>query len=174
MSAQNFGLYAPNLICICLDRAENGDYAGHIWHQYQDEPIEYKNTIELIREMDALYDQWNFPQRSTEHWTFINENDKTRRTEKKGAGQQMDTRRIQDKKGDKGTFIVHVKYRQNSTWQGEVIWAERKQKQYFRSALELLKLVDSALDEAEENTGPEMEQNEEDDFIDIDQESKLR
>ncbi|MBP3927297.1 MAG: hypothetical protein J6D13_09025, partial [Clostridium sp.] len=61
----------------------------------------------------------------------------------------MDARRVQENKGEKGTFIVHVKYRQNATWQGEVIWTERKQKQYFRSALELLKLIDSALDMGE-------------------------
>lgn len=28
--------------------------------------------------------------------------------------------------GDKGTFVVHVKYRQNATWQGDVIWVEKK------------------------------------------------
>ena len=58
----------------------------------------------------------------------------------------MDADRIQDKKGEKGTFIVHVLYRQNATWQGEVVWADKKKKQRFRSALELLKLMDSALD----------------------------
>ncbi|MCI8764346.1 MAG: hypothetical protein HFG58_07205 [Lachnospiraceae bacterium] len=62
----------------------------------------------------------------------------------------MDAGRIQDKHGDIGTFLVHVKYRQNSTWQGEVMWAEKRKRQYFRSALELIKLMDSALDEAEE------------------------
>lgn len=46
----------------------------------------------------------------------------------------------------KGTFIVHVRYRQNATWQGDVIWAEKNERQGFRSALELLKLIDSALD----------------------------
>lgn len=69
----------------------------------------------------------------------------------------MDARRVQDKKGDKGTFIVQVKYRQNATWQGEVIWTERKQKQYFRSALELLKLIDSALEAEDEETADSYE-----------------
>ncbi|PNV60795.1 hypothetical protein C0033_17575 [Clostridium sp. chh4-2] len=48
--------------------------------------------------------------------------------------------------GDKATFVVHVQYRQNATWQGNVMWAENQQSASFRSALELLKLIDSALD----------------------------
>ena len=43
------------------------------------------------------------------------------------------------------TFIVDVKSRQNGTWQGVVTWVQGQRKQSFRSALELIKLVDSAL-----------------------------
>lgn len=54
-----------------------------------------------------------------------------------------------DKKG--GTFVVHIDYCENSTWQGEVLWADRNERKKFRSTLELLKLIDSALeDEASE------------------------
>ena len=54
-----------------------------------------------------------------------------------------------DKKG--GTFVIHIDYCENSTWQGEVLWADRNERKKFRSTLELLKLIDSALeDEASE------------------------
>ncbi|NLT15162.1 MAG: hypothetical protein GXY05_12550 [Clostridiales bacterium] len=59
---------------------------------------------------------------------------------------------ISRKHGDKGTFVVHVQSRQNATWQGKVTWAEKNQSQNFRSALELLKLIDCALDENNGNT----------------------
>ena len=49
-----------------------------------------------------------------------------------------------DKK--RGTFVVHIDYCENSTWQGEVLWADRNERKKFRSTLELLKLVDSALE----------------------------
>lgn len=39
--------------------------------------------------------------------------------------------------------------RQNATWQGTVTWVDRNEKQQFRSALELIKLIESALGEAE-------------------------
>ena len=44
---------------------------------------------------------------------------------------------------------IHSYNRQNATWQGSVTWVEKKEKQQFRSALELLKLIESALDEEE-------------------------
>ena len=44
-------------------------------------------------------------------------------------------------------FILNIYNRQNATWQGSVTWVERKEKQQFRSALELLKLIESAFDE---------------------------
>jgi len=50
----------------------------------------------------------------------------------------------------KGTFEISVKFTQNSTWQGQIHWIEKNQKQNFRSALEMLKLMDEALaDETE-------------------------
>lgn len=48
-----------------------------------------------------------------------------------------------------GTFTIQIQYRENATWQGKILWAEEKQSSYFRSALELLKLMESALDQAE-------------------------
>ena len=46
-----------------------------------------------------------------------------------------------------GTFVLKILNRQNSTWQGTVTWVEENKTQNFRSALELLKLIDGALDE---------------------------
>lgn len=48
---------------------------------------------------------------------------------------------------DKGTFIVKILNNQNSTWQGTVTWVEQHRTQNFRSALELLKLIDGAVEE---------------------------
>ena len=45
----------------------------------------------------------------------------------------------------KGTFIVKVDYCENETWQGRVTWAEENKSEHFRSALELIKLIDGAM-----------------------------
>lgn len=52
-----------------------------------------------------------------------------------------------------GTFVVKILDRRNATWQGKVTWLEQQKTQCFRSALELLKLIDGALDENGEMEG---------------------
>lgn len=44
---------------------------------------------------------------------------------------------------EKGTFVIDIRYRRNATWQGVVMWADKKESVPFRSALELIKLIDS-------------------------------
>lgn len=45
-----------------------------------------------------------------------------------------------------GTFLVKILSQQNSTWQGSITWMEEQKTQNFRSALELIKLIDGVLD----------------------------
>ena len=49
-------------------------------------------------------------------------------------------------KKHRGTFIVEVCCRENASWQGKVTWADKGRSQHFRSALELLKMMDQALE----------------------------
>ena len=48
------------------------------------------------------------------------------------------------------TFIINVKCRQNRTSQGTVTWIEGQKEVPFRSALELIKLIDSAMEVVDE------------------------
>lgn len=43
------------------------------------------------------------------------------------------------------TFIVKVMNQQNDSWQGSVTWADTNETQYFRSALELLHMMNDAV-----------------------------
>ena len=52
------------------------------------------------------------------------------------------------------SFIVNIKCMQNHTWQGSLTWVEQKKTLAFRSALELIKLINSAM----EIVAPEEEQ----------------
>ncbi len=45
-------------------------------------------------------------------------------------------------------FLVRVIFRQNTSWQGEVHWLDAGKKQSFRSLLELIELLQEAMDEA--------------------------
>ena len=55
--------------------------------------------------------------------------------------------------GDLGTFIIRVQHRQNSSWQGRITWMDQDKTVYFRSALELIKIIDGTLDRVEEVDG---------------------
>ncbi len=54
---------------------------------------------------------------------------------------------VEGKTEKKGTFIVQILNVQNDSWQGTVTWTEKKETMPFRSALELLRLIDSALED---------------------------
>lgn len=53
------------------------------------------------------------------------------------------------------TFVINVKCRQNYTWQGTVKWVEGQKELPFRSALELIKMMESAMDLSEEEQNKE-------------------
>ena len=52
--------------------------------------------------------------------------------------------------GERETFVVRILNTQNATWQGTVTWTDGRRTEPFRSALELIRLIDSTLLEQEE------------------------
>lgn len=52
------------------------------------------------------------------------------------------------------TFILEIKSTRNNTWQGTILWVQTQQKVAFRSALEAIKILDSALTEQNEDETP--------------------
>lgn len=50
------------------------------------------------------------------------------------------------KKGAHATFIIEIKSTKHQTWQGVLTWVEEQKTEPFRSTLELLRLLDSAVE----------------------------
>ncbi|MBR4993104.1 MAG: hypothetical protein IKY04_02535 [Lachnospiraceae bacterium] len=44
------------------------------------------------------------------------------------------------------SFVIEVKSLENYTWQGTITWVEGQKKENFRSALEMLRLIDSTIE----------------------------
>lgn len=63
----------------------------------------------------------------------------------------LDDGLLKSKAGEKATFIIQVQFRQNASWQGTITWAEKKKTMRYRSTLEMLKLMDEALSEQDQN-----------------------
>ena len=49
------------------------------------------------------------------------------------------------KECNEATFVVRITQCDNASWQGSVTWADKNETQNFRSALELIKLMDSVV-----------------------------
>lgn len=45
------------------------------------------------------------------------------------------------------TFVLQIRSIENDTWQGSLTWTGTQEAQNFRSALELFRLIDSAIGE---------------------------
>ena len=55
----------------------------------------------------------------------------------------------------KQTFVIDIIDQQNASWQGSVKWLNTGKKENFRSALELLRLIDSTLMEEKKRNDAE-------------------
>lgn len=125
---------------ISVDSYDNRVLTGRIFNPFLDADIPFRSTMEFIREMDALLQDLQFPQSFFENREFC-------------AGQEhmpKTTGSVSNasQKGRLATFSLRIMFRQNSSWQGSLAWMEGKLEESFRSALELLLLIDSALDRA--------------------------
>ena len=135
---QQFWVSDNRKMTVCIDNYDNGILQGRFYNAYHD--ISYFESLSqfLIR-MEALLEESQTPQAYTAHRTFsaILRPDDEAQT------------RPQARKGAKATFELQVLFRQHSSWQGVLIWKDRNAEQSFRSVLELVVLMDSALRDME-------------------------
>jgi hypothetical protein len=139
-------------------RAEIASYGynalkGILYSQYLDRPFGFISLMQMIEKMEEIFDTKGFPEAFMTPRTFGYSGKNTNKHKIDGNEVMKDETAsgIVFEPGDtKCTFEITVKFRQNATWQGQILWAEKNLKQNFRSVLEMLRLMDEALTE---NTG---------------------
>lgn len=155
---EHTGLYigAPNGVILCIDESVEWRKGGRLYHSYQMEAEEFQSMEQAIKLMDQFFDWLGYPFPNMEPRKFETKKaasegrDRIRTEDKrKGLEKVMSDETLLRQHGDLGTFIIRVQHRQNSTWQGLVTWSEKNKTVAFRSVLELIKLVEGAIDEAE-------------------------
>ena len=128
----------PNLINVCVDSHSDGEISGRLYHCYDKEPILFFSIIELLKEIESLFDWISFPQASTRARQFY----ASEIQQKKQRPQKMvDQKDLIEYRGKLASFVTSVRYRQNSTWQGEVFWLERSVCKKFFNTLDFLKIL---------------------------------
>ena len=136
--------------------SENGLIIGELHSKYLPAPYEFFDLMQMIEKMDEIFDDKRFPEAFLSP-RILN----PAKTEAKGKSFAERAEVTKDMKktieqtsqnGKKCTFEISVKFRQNATWQGTILWIEKNLKQNFRSVLEMLKLMDEALADSSEET----------------------
>lgn len=122
---------------ICVDTYEDKQMTGIVYHTSMPNGARFTNLMQLLLCVEHILDSMDFPKASTEKrrftkglepLTLLDESNQSRRS------------------GINATFFVRIMFRQNASWQGTVVWKEGSSEMMFRSALELVMLMDSALE----------------------------
>ena len=119
---------------VCIDKYGDCECSGRLYNPFLPQAIGFASLMQLLLTFDRLLDEMHFPQSFVDKRTFSTAPPTL--TEAVSASEQ---------KGKLGTFSVRVLFRQNASWQGSVTWLETNQEESFRSVLELLVLMNSAL-----------------------------
>jgi len=127
-------------IIICVDSYEDKLINGRIYNGFLGEEKTFYNLYQLLFEILNTIDKMNFPRPATEKRAFANAEKST--LEKQ---QDISLQSYQYSLGKISTFNIKILFRQNSSWQGSISWVEGQCEDTFRSALEMLMLIDSAI-----------------------------
>ena len=119
---------------VCVDSYQDSVFTGRLYNPYLSAGKEFHSMVQFLSVMDETLDAMNFPQSFTAKRTFA--------TPPKWEPAPVDWSELT---GELATFTIRILFRQNASWQGSVSWLEGGQEQSFRSALELIFLMDSAL-----------------------------
>lgn len=123
---------------VCVDSYRDGVFQGRVSGVGHTD-LPFYSLSQFLVMMDDMLEKNQAPQSYTAHRsfsTFLLPNAATG-----VAGSR--------RKGILATFELKVLFRQHSSWQGVLLWQEQKQEKSFRSVLELVLLLDSALRQQE-------------------------
>lgn len=119
---------------VCIDSYQESEPQGRIYNASLDGGDAFASLMQFLLGMENLLDGMKFPQSFTAKREFA----PTVGTPDVGSGDG-------ERRGKLATFTIKILFRQNASWQGCVTWIESRKEESFRSALELIFLMDSAI-----------------------------
>ena len=127
----------PQTMMVCVDSYADKCITGSLYNSFLQRGVAFKSTIEMLFGIESMLEDLKMPQSFTGKRRFRYNDDN--KEEKETVAEML-------KEGKLATFSIKILFRQNAGWQGSVVWCEGKNEESFRSVLELLTLMDSALD----------------------------
>lgn len=123
---------------VCVDSYQNGVLNGRFYNPYLEGGQSFQSLMQFLLGMEQVLDTMDFPKSFTATRTFADP-----------PVQLVEAAQGEYHTGDLATFTVRILFRQNASWQGSITWLEGRQEQSFRSVLELILLLDNALQQAD-------------------------
>ncbi len=125
----------------CIIRVEgydNKNLQGIFYNLYYGTEVVFESLTKLLLLMEELMDELDCPQASLKGKRFDIAYKVPERSNISLVSSKSDRDAL-------ATFRIKVLFRQGASWQGTIEWLEEKLETSFRSVLELIKLMDSAL-----------------------------
>ena len=120
---------------VCVDSSEKGVWTGRYYNSSLKKGESFRSLVDFLMKMEKTLDQMYFPQSFSAVRRFTQEEE----TELIGASNE------ECQTGKAATFLIRILFRQNASWQGSILWLEGKKEESFRSVLELIFLMNDAL-----------------------------
>lgn len=123
---------------------EHKSLKGYLVNPYFPDDVYFGSLICMLQLVEDMLDALGFPKRSMERRAFDSESGQqpVQTAPPEGAPQTPIA-----------TFKLRVLFRQNATWEGDLVWVDRRVSAEFRSVLELIGILDSALGGVYEQDG---------------------
>ena len=122
-------------ILVCVDSCEKGVWDGRFYNSVMKKVESFSCLVDFLVKMEKTLDQMHFPKSFSAVRRFTSD------VETPLSGASYD----ECQTGKAATFLIRILFRQNSSWQGSIVWLEGKQEESFRSVLELIFLMNDAL-----------------------------
>lgn len=128
--------YHTGSFVIHVDFCADGVLSGRFHFPSDGENGNFSSLMELILKMEQKLDENNSPQAFHSIRTFC---PPQFLWEDRDSVQKPHSGKV-------ATFAVNILFRRNASWQGNLTWLEEGENRHFRSVLELILLMNSALD----------------------------
>jgi len=120
---------------LCVDSYENNVPVGRMYNLSRKGGIPFQSLTQLLLSMEQLLNDMDCPQADTSPRAFWSESPR----------EVVIPLAETPENGKLATFQIRILFRQHASWQGSILWLGERREERFRSVLELILLLDSAL-----------------------------
>lgn len=128
--------YDVRSFLIYIDSYDHGVPVGQFRNPCRGETAQFQSLTQLLMKLEQSLNLENIPQAFHKVRTFL-----------PFPGYWLDAPdEDRPKRGKMSSFAVQIRFRRNASWQGTITWIDKNKTQNFRSVLELIVLLNSALE----------------------------